>query len=178
MNDSLCVLIFQCISIISLCILTNTLIQCGVWSVHMCGVKWVIVELGGNWCDSICLTKPLCVYKCVGMRWYLSWDFIPIRTHTVKHIYFDILLTACSVHCFWQTFYNSFFDSDLTTFINIYVDMQSALWYNRVYLKALEGNVYSNKDMWMDALGGVAMGAAFLILYIAASYADLAIVGL
>jgi len=80
--------------------------------------------------------------------------------------------------CFWQTFYNSFFDSDLTTFINIYVDMRSALWYNRVYLKALEGNVYSKKDMWMDALGGVAMGAAFLILYIVASIADLAIVGL
>ena len=56
--------------------------------------------------------------------------------------------------------------------------MQSALWYNRVYLKALEGNVYSKKDMWMDALGGVAMGAAFLILYIVASIADLAIVGL
>jgi len=70
------------------------------------------------------------------------------------------------------------FDRELTTFINIYVDMRSALWYNRVYLKALEGNVYSKKDMWIDALGGVAMGAAFLILYIVASIADLAIVGL
>ena len=98
-------------------------------------------------------------------------------THTVKHIFFDILLTACSVHCFWQTFYNSFFDSDLTTYINIYVDLRSAVWYNRVYLKALEGNVYSNKDMVMDALGGVAMGAAFLVLWCLGAMMDLATVG-
>ena len=69
------------------------------------------------------------------------------------------------------------FDRDLTTFINIYVDIRLTLWYNRVYFKALEGNVYSKKDMWMDALGGVAMGAAFLILYVVASMADLATVG-
>ena len=65
----------------------------------------------------------------------------------------------------------------MTTFINIVVDMRLTLWYNRVYLKALEGNVYSKKDMWIDALGGVAMGAAFLILYVVASMADLATVG-
>ena len=37
--------------------------------------------------------------------------------------------------------------------------------------------MYSKKDMWMDALGGVAMGAACLILYVVASMADLATVG-
>jgi len=69
------------------------------------------------------------------------------------------------------------FDSDLTRYNNIYVDMTSALWYNRVYLKALEGNVYSNKDMVMDALGGVMMGAAFIVMWIVGAYADLATVG-
>tara|TARA_R110002012_G_scaffold97121_3_gene233536 strand:+ start:1215 stop:1469 length:255 start_codon:yes stop_codon:yes gene_type:complete len=69
------------------------------------------------------------------------------------------------------------FDRDLTTLINIYVDMRSALWYNRVYLKALEGNVYSKKDMWMDALGGVAMGAAFIMLWCAGAMLDLVTVG-
>ena len=69
------------------------------------------------------------------------------------------------------------FDRELTTFINIYVDMRSTLWYNRVYLKALEGNVYSKKDQVMDALGGVAIGVAFIILWIAAAKADLATVG-
>ena len=69
------------------------------------------------------------------------------------------------------------FDRDLTTLINIYVDMRSALWYNRVYLKALEGNVYSNKDMWMDALGGVLMGMAFLMMWCAGAIMDLATVG-
>ena len=51
------------------------------------------------------------------------------------------------------------------------------MWYNRVYLKALEGNVYSNKDMVMDALGGVAMGAAFLVLWCLGAMMDLATVG-
>lgn len=69
------------------------------------------------------------------------------------------------------------FDRELTTFINIYVDMRSTLWYNRVYLKALEGNVYNKKDQVMDALGGVAIGVAFIILWIAAAKADLATVG-
>ena len=69
------------------------------------------------------------------------------------------------------------FDRELTTLINIYVDMRSALWYNRVYLKALEGNVYSKKDMWMDALGGVAMGVAFIMLWCAGAMLDLVTVG-
>ena len=69
---------------------------------------WIIVEYGGGWCVSICMTNCLCVYKCGCMRWFFSWDFIPIHSITVKHIFIDILLTACSVHCFWQTFYNLF----------------------------------------------------------------------
>ena len=80
------------------------------------------------------------------------------------------------MHAFDKPF-TTRFDIDLTTLNNICVDMRLTLWYNRVYLKALEGNVYSKKDMWMDALGGVAMGAAFLILYVVASMADLATVG-
>ena len=33
--------------------------------------------------------------------------------------------------------------------------------------------MYSTKDKVIDALAGVALGIAFLIMYIAASYADL-----
>ena len=69
------------------------------------------------------------------------------------------------------------FDIDLTRYINIYIDLRASVWYNRVYLKALEGNVYNKKDQVMDALGGVAIGVAFIILWIAAAKADLATVG-
>jgi len=69
------------------------------------------------------------------------------------------------------------FDSDLTRYINIYVDLWRSVWYNRVHLKALEGNVYSDKDMVMDAIGGVMMGAAFILLWCAGAVADLATVG-
>ena len=68
-------------------------------------------------------------------------------------------------------------DSDLTRYNNIYIDLWLSVWYNRVYLKALEGNVYSNKDMVMDAIGGVVMGAAFILLWCAGAIADLATVG-
>jgi len=69
------------------------------------------------------------------------------------------------------------FDIDLTTLNNIYIDLRLSVWYNRVYLKALEGNMYSNKDMVMDAIGGVMMGAAFILLWCAGAIADLATVG-
>jgi len=98
-------------------------------------------------------------------------------------------LTHCQALLFWHSFDSMLrallltnllqvvFDIDLTTLNNIYVDMRLTLWYNRVYLKALEGNVYSKKDMWMDALGGVMMGAAFIVMWIVGAYADLATVG-
>lgn len=60
---------------------------------HCCGIKWIIVEYGGGWCISICMTNCLCVYKCGCMRWFFCWDFIPIHSVTVKHIFIDILLT-------------------------------------------------------------------------------------
>ena len=60
---------------------------------HCCGIKWIIVEYGGGWCVSICMTNCLCVYKCGCMRWFFCWDFIPIHSVTVKHIFIDILLT-------------------------------------------------------------------------------------
>jgi len=37
--------------------------------------------------------------------------------------------------------------------------------------------VYSDKDMVMDAIGGVMMGAAFILLWCAGAIADLATVG-
>ena len=61
-----------------------------------CALLWYKVDYsgyGGGWCVSICMTNCLCVYKCDWMRWYFSWDFIPIHSHTVKHIFIDILLT-------------------------------------------------------------------------------------
>ena len=98
-------------------------------------------------------------------------------------------LTHCQALLFWHSFDSMLramlltnllqliLDSDLTRYNNIYIDLWLSVWYNRVYLKALEGNVYSNKDMVMDALGGVMMGAAFIVMWIVGAYADLATVG-
>ena len=60
---------------------------------YSCGTKWVIVEYGGGWCVSICLINCLCVYKCGGMWWCFSLDFIHTYHVAVKHIFIDILLT-------------------------------------------------------------------------------------
>ena len=106
--------------------------------------------------------------------------FLRLYTYTLTH---------CQALLFWHSFDSMLramlltnllqlvFDIDLTRYINIYIDLRASVWYNKTYLKALEGNVYSDKDMVMDAIGGVMMGAAFILLWCAGAVADLAIVG-
>jgi len=53
-----------------------------------------------------CVRCTDCNYKCLWMWWYLLTCLIPIHTHTVKHYYFDRILTACSLHTFYKTFTN------------------------------------------------------------------------
>ena len=77
------------------------------------------------------------------------WGFIPIRTHTVKHIFFDILLT-----------------------FRLFVDICDSMCYD------IGGTMYTMKDKVIDAVTGLLLFAGFLWLYAVASHADLVASGM
>ena len=78
-----------------------------------------------------------------------GWGFIHTRTHTVKHIYFDILLT-----------------------FRFFVDICDSMCYD------IGGTMYTMRDKIIDGVTGVLLGAAFILVYAAASLMDLATVGM
>lgn len=78
-----------------------------------------------------------------------GWGFIPIRTHTVKHIFLDILLT-----------------------FRFFVDICDSMCYD------IGGTMYTMRDKIIDGVTGAILVGAFVLIYAAASLMDLATVGM
>ena len=75
--------------------------------------------------------------------------FIPIRTHTVKHIFLDILLT-----------------------FRFFVDICDSMCYD------IGGTMYTMRDKIIDGVTGVLLGAAFILLCVTASVIEVSVTGM